>query len=74
MGKIYVNEHFSGPNISGTAERICAKSTGNTCLVPRSDEFEFQGKSQGHQGQKRRFSADISAMNWFARLRAVYVW
>jgi len=31
-------------NISGTAERICAKFTGKTCLVPRSDEFECQGQ------------------------------
>jgi len=31
-------------NISGTAERICAKFTGKTCLVPRSDEFEGQGQ------------------------------
>jgi len=33
-------------NVSGTAERICAKFTGNwgkTCLVPRLDEFEGQG-------------------------------
>ena len=40
-------------NISGTAERICSKFTWKTCLVPRSDEFE----GQGHQGQKRHFSA-----------------
>jgi len=26
-------------NISGTAERICAKFTRKTCLVPHSDEF-----------------------------------
>jgi len=31
-------------NISGTAERICAKFTRKTCLIPRSDEFEGQGK------------------------------
>ena len=31
-------------NISGSAERICAKFTGNTCLVPLSDEFEDQGQ------------------------------
>ena len=31
-------------NISGTAERICAKFTRKTCLVPRSDEFECQGQ------------------------------
>ena len=29
-------------NISGTAERICAKFTWKMCLVPRSDEFEGQ--------------------------------
>jgi len=27
-----------------TAERICAKFTRKTCLVPRSDEFEGQGQ------------------------------
>ena len=31
-------------NISGTAERICTKFTGKTCLVPRSEEFEWQGQ------------------------------
>ena len=31
-------------NISETAERICAKFTRKTCLVPRSDEFEGQGQ------------------------------
>ena len=31
-------------NISGTAERICAKITEKTCLVPRSDEFECRGR------------------------------
>jgi len=30
-------------NVSGTAERICAKFTRKTCLVRRSDEFEDQG-------------------------------
>jgi len=39
-------------NISGTAEQICAKFTGKTCLVRRSKEFECQG--HGHQGQKMR--------------------
>ena len=28
----------------GTAERICAKFTGKTCFVPRSEEFERQGQ------------------------------
>jgi len=44
----------------GTAERICAKFTQKTCLGPCLDEFEGQGqrsKGQGHQGQKRHFSA-----------------
>jgi len=31
-------------NISGTAERVCAKFTGKTCLVPLSDHFECQGQ------------------------------
>ena len=31
-------------NISGTAERVCAKFTGKTCLDTRSDEFECQGQ------------------------------
>jgi len=34
----------SHSNISGTAERICAKFTGKTCLVHRSEEFECQGQ------------------------------
>jgi len=40
-------------NVSGTAERICAKFTRKTCLVPRLDELEGQG--QGRQGQKGIF-------------------
>jgi len=42
-------------NIPEMAERICAKFTGKTCLVPRSDEFQCQGqrsKCQGHQDLK----------------------
>jgi len=36
-------------------------------LVPRSDEFEGQGQSKGHQGQNSTF--------WpFDSLHAVYVW
>ena len=31
-------------NISGTAEQICTKFTGKTCLVPHSEEFEGQGQ------------------------------
>ena len=31
-------------DISGTAERFCAKFTRKTCLVPRSDDFEGQGQ------------------------------
>jgi len=30
--------------ISGTAERICAKFTAKTCLVPHLEEFECQGQ------------------------------
>jgi len=36
----------------GTAEWICAKFTRKMCLIPCSDEFE--GQSQGNQGQKQR--------------------
>jgi len=46
---------------NGTAERICAKFTRKTCLVPRYDEFEVKVKGQGHQGQKRHFSALLAA-------------
>jgi len=31
-------------NISGTAERICAKFTRKVCFVPRLEEFEGQGQ------------------------------
>jgi len=39
-------------NILGTAERICAKFTGKTCMVPRSDDLNVKVKGQGHQGRK----------------------
>ena len=39
-------------NISGMTERICAKFTATTCLVPRSNEFECQGQRSRSQGQK----------------------
>jgi len=45
-------------NISGTAQRICAKFTGETCLVPRSDILKFKVKGQGHQGQKHAVHTD----------------
>jgi len=40
-------------DISGTAEQIWAKFTWETCLVPRSDEFECQG-----QGSKVKVTRD----------------
>jgi len=46
-------------NISGIAERICAKFTGKTSLVARSDEFQGQGqrsKFKVAKTQKTRFS------------------
>ena len=49
-------------NISGTAERICAKFTEKTCLVPRSDEFEGQGQRSTVKVTtdiRTKFSADI---------------
>ena len=35
-----------------TAERICVKFARNTCLVPRSDEFECQGQRLRSPGTK----------------------
>jgi len=40
-------------NIPGTAERICAKFTRKTCLIPCSDEFECQGQRSMSRGQNR---------------------
>ena len=56
-------------NISGTGERICAKFTRKTCLLPRSDEFEYQGQRSRLSRTKTAFSA-LSA----ACVHAVYVW
>ena len=42
-------------NISRTAERICAKFTCKTCLVPRLVEFE--GQRSRSSGKKTAFSA-----------------
>jgi len=39
-------------NISGTAERIYDKFIRKTCLVPRSDEFEYQGQRSRSTGTK----------------------
>ena len=36
------------------AERIWAKFTGKTCLVPRSDEFEYEGQRSRSPGTKKR--------------------
>jgi len=43
--------------IWGTAERICAKFTRKTCLVPRSDDFEDQRQRLRSPGTKVAFSA-----------------
>ena len=40
--------------IWGTAEQICAKFTQKTCLVLRSDEFEYQGQRSRATGTKKR--------------------
>jgi len=55
--------------ISGTAERICAKFTRNTCLVFRLDQFEGQSQRLRSPGTKKRHF-----MALFGGLRAVYVW
>jgi len=44
-------------NISGTAERICAKFTWKTCLIPGLNEFEGQGQRSRSPGTKTAFSA-----------------
>ena len=48
-------------NISGTAERICAKFTWKTCSIPRSDEFEGQCQRSRSQGTKWHFSVLLAA-------------
>jgi len=53
---------------SGTAERLCAKFTGKTCLVRRSDEFECQDQRSRSPGTKTAF------LGPFGGLHAVYVW
>ena len=49
-------------NISGTAERSCAKFTRKTCVIPLSEEFEGQGQRSKVRvtRDKTGFSADIS--------------
>jgi len=60
---------FCVSNISGTAEHICAKLTGKTCLVPRYDEFEGQG-----QRSKVKVTRDKNGIfSPFGGLRAFYV-
>jgi len=54
-------------NISGTAEQICAKFIGETCLVPRSYEFECPGQRSRSPGTKTAFFGP------FGGLRVVYV-
>jgi len=54
---------FCVRNFLGSVERICAKFTQKTYLVPRSDEFEghVKGQGHGHQGQEPHFSALLAA-------------
>ena len=55
-----VRDFFVCVWISETAERICAKLTRKTCLVPQSEKFEGQGqrsKIKVTMGKKRHFSA-----------------
>jgi len=40
--------------IAGTAERICTKFTLKTCLILRSDEFEYQGQKSKVTRDKER--------------------
>jgi len=59
-------------NISGTAERICAKYTGKRCLVPRSEAFEYQGQRSRSPGTKTRctFRSPPPATEWNAHAAA----
>ena len=50
-----------------SAERICAKFTRNTCLVPRS---EFEGQSQRSRSPQTKTAFFVP----LGGLRAVYVW
>jgi len=52
----------------GTAERICAKFTRKTCLIPHLDEFEGENHRSRSQGTKTAFFGP------FGGLRAVFVW
>ena len=47
-------------NVSWTNERICAKFTLKTCLVPRSDEFECQGQRSRSPGTKDALSSPVT--------------
>jgi len=58
-------------NISGTAERICAKFTRKTCLVLRSDEFRGQGQRSKVKVTRDKKTAFFGP---FCGLSAVYVW
>ena len=48
---------FCVRNVSGTAERICAKFTGKICLSLARTSLNVKVKSQGYRGQKTAFSA-----------------
>jgi len=75
-------------NISGTAERICAKFTGKTCLVPRSVDIECQCQRSKVKvtrdknallaaittGRQRTCSIPSLPGGDFGGLRAVCVW
>jgi len=57
-------------NISGSIERICAKFTRKTCLVPRTDELEGQGQTSSWTGTK----GQNGSFGPFGGLCVVYVW
>jgi len=56
-------------NISGTAERNCAKFTQKTCLIPRSDDFECKGQRSRSPGQKNEKL--LSYPHWQCIVRSV---
>jgi len=59
---------FCERNVSGTAERICAKFTGKVCLSLARTSLNVKVKSQGYRGQKNGIFGP------FDGLHAVYVW
>ena len=59
-------------NISGTAQRICAKFEGKTRLVRRSNSLHAKVKGQGHRDKKTAFFGPIGACVWFTFRKTLF--